>query len=279
MRKFSKILTVLLTLALLCGTILSVVAQAEETESRESLNITGVSHNKYTDFESTMSNGTHYVTLVGQNDTNVKKEYVTVDGNTYGRYSSKGHNNVTGSAEVYLTLSDYSLANQRTGIANIGAHDYTVIDFEIGTDKYVFSFKVPVSIKTTVSVSDKSVADSVTETTATEVLYKTVATVEEYEAFVADPSLLQQYVKETLTSTTTTKDKPSAGVNTITTVEKTYGAVASVNNDLGLAFIHGMAVNVHGRAADVLSNPGNTTNRKEIYSGFMFYTVKDSNGV
>ena len=279
MRKFSKILTVLLTLALLCGTILSVVAQAEETESRESLNITGVSHNKYTDFESTMSNGTHYVTLVGQNDTNVKKEYVTVDGNTYGRYSSKGHNNVTGSAEVYLTLSDYSLANQRAGIANIGAHDYTVIDFEIGTDKYVFSFKVPVSIKTTVSVSDKSVADSVTETTATEVLYKTVATVEEYEAFVADPSLLQQYVKETLTSTTTTKDKPSAGVNTITTVEKTYGAVASVNNDLGLAFIHGMAVNVHGRAADVLSNPGNTTNRKEIYSGFMFYTVKDSNGV
>ena len=53
MRKFSKILTVLLTLALLCGTVLSVVSYAEEEPaSREALNVSGASNNRYTDFES-----------------------------------------------------------------------------------------------------------------------------------------------------------------------------------------------------------------------------------
>ena len=96
MRKISKILTVLLTLALLCGVILSVVASAAEGESREALNVTKSTKNLYTDFESTDGNGNHYIRFFAgeSNITNnsFQADYPTVSGNTYARYSSKGNN-------------------------------------------------------------------------------------------------------------------------------------------------------------------------------------------
>ena len=248
MRKFSKILTVLLTLCLLCGVILSVVASAEdETESREALNITQASHNRYDDYESTDSSGNHYVPLSGQNYPNVQVEYLTdANGNTYGRYVAKGHNNLAGNAELYLTFSDFGIGNQRSGISNIGAHEYMVIDFELGSDQYAFSYVATI----TLNVPGADGAEATTET-VTATLYKTVDTKAEYDAFVAAPATLEEFINKALYEVD----------------GKTISNIAiAVNDDLDIAHIDGMSYNLHNRAADKLSNPGNTTNRKEIFS-------------
>ena len=57
MRKFSKILTVLLTLALLCGVIMSVFASA--ADSTWTPKITEDSRNRYDDFDG-LSTGNHW---------------------------------------------------------------------------------------------------------------------------------------------------------------------------------------------------------------------------
>ena len=138
MKKFSKIMTVVLTVVLLCGTMLSVVAQAAPGESREVLNITGASYNKYTDFESTKADGTHYLTpyFVWGNAGSMSSAVVEgSNGNHYARYL--GSVDGTGTKECWIVLSDYGDGNLRAG-TSIGANDYVTIDFEIGTDKYSY---------------------------------------------------------------------------------------------------------------------------------------------
>lgn len=256
MRKFSKILTVLLTLALLCGVIMSVFASAAEGESREALNITQANHNRYTDFESKNSSDKHYVELQGQNWTNVQVEYPTdANGNTYGRYVAQGHSNASGNAELYIMFSDHGLGNHRSGISNIGAHDYMVVDFELGSDQYAFSYVATI----TLNVPGVDGAEATTET-VTATLYKTVDTKAEYDAFVTTPSALAEFVNKAIYE-----------VN-----GKTISNIAiAVNDDLDIAHIDGMSYNLHGRGADKLSTDQNKEYRKEIYSGTLVYTVKD----
>ena len=154
MRKSSKILTVLLTLILLVGVVLSVVASAE-SESRETLNITKSSKNLYTDFESKQTNGNHYIRFfVGEYSSSTSNsfqvEYPTVSGNTYARYSSKGNNTLASAtvAAVALIMPDYKnasyLVGNETGSNNMGAYDYAVLDFEMASDKYTFTFTADV---------------------------------------------------------------------------------------------------------------------------------------
>ena len=137
MRKFSKLLTVLLTLALLCGVILSVFASAAEGESQ--LKITNATYNMYTDFETKNTSGPTPTVVWG--DPWATVQYISIDhvegsDNSYARYMRTEYNS-SAKLELWIRLTDFGLGNLRAG-TSIGANDYVTIDFEIGTDKYSY---------------------------------------------------------------------------------------------------------------------------------------------
>lgn len=137
MKKFSKIFLVLLTLSLIFGTMLSVVASAATADCCDMLSVSGASHNKHSDFDSSK----HTVALQpawGTAGNMAPVSYPTVNGNTYGRFTSLGSTSGSGNKENWMVLSAYDWAVQRSGTANVGAHDYVVIDVEVGTDKYAY---------------------------------------------------------------------------------------------------------------------------------------------
>ena len=225
MRKFSKILTVLLTLALLCGVILSVVTSAAEGESREALNVTKSSKNLYTDFESTDNNGNHYIRFfAGESSSSTSNsfqaDYPTVSGNTYARYSSKG-NNTLATAEVTAAaniMPDYKINNSSKIVYNMGAYDYAVLDFEIASDKYTFTFTADVSTSYTQGDGDPTVTNATGVT-----VYKTVETRAEFESYLNGTKQIPQEVVEWTASSVNHKK-----VYTYTNVK--------VNDDLKLAY-------------------------------------------
>jgi hypothetical protein len=222
MRKFSKILTVLLTLALLCGVVMSVFASAAAGESREALSVSGAAHNRYSDFEASYSANKITPGFVWSNPGNMVVEYAEDgDGNTYARYSVvTSYPTAVGTTtkELWMQVAPYDTDNHRNGKSNIGAHDYVVIDFELGTDSYAFSYTVEgVTIQTTVVKGGETTSD-VTKENQTVTLYKTVSSRAEYEAFVSNPDLLKEYTKDSTYKTSST----SNDVTTTTTKVTTY---------------------------------------------------------
>ena len=227
MRKISKILTVLLTLALLCGVILSVVASAAEGESREALNVTKSNNNLYTDFEST-NNGTHYIRFFpgeysSSTSNSFQADYPTVSGNTYARYSSKGNNTLATSETMAVAniMPDYKINSSSRIVYNMGAYDYAVLDFEIASDKYTFTFKADVET----SYTQGDGAPTVTNATGVTV-YKTVDTRAEFESYLNGTKQIPQEVVEWTVSSVNHKK-----VYTYTNV--------TVNDDLKLAYDEG----------------------------------------
>ena len=80
MKKFSKIFLVLLTLSLIFGTMLSVVASAATADCCDMLSVSGASHNLHSDFESSK----HSVVLQpawGTQENMAPVAYPTVNGN------------------------------------------------------------------------------------------------------------------------------------------------------------------------------------------------------
>ena len=143
MKKFSKIFLVLLTLSLIFGTVMSVVASAATEDCCEMLSVSGASHNLHSDFESSNTGSHKIVPAFAWASGQKGNVYVTTktgsDGNTYVNYSAKNKESTSSSTiEGWVPVSDYSYANQRNGQSNIGAHDYVTIDFEIGTDMYSY---------------------------------------------------------------------------------------------------------------------------------------------
>jgi len=144
MKKFSKIFLVLLMLSLVFGTVFTVAASAATEDCCEMLSVSGATHNRHSTFDSDQS-GAHKIVPAfawasGQKGNVHVTFQIDDNGNKYVNYSAKNKNSTsTSTIEGWVPLSDYSaIANHRSGIVNIGAHDYVVIDFEIGTDKYSY---------------------------------------------------------------------------------------------------------------------------------------------
>lgn len=138
MKKFSKILLVLLTLSLVFGAVFSISASA--ADSTHMLSASGAAHNRYSDFESGSNTIVPAFAWASGQKGNV---YVTnktdSNGNTYVNYSAKTKGSTsTANIEGWVPVADYGWAAQRNGTSNFGAHDYVTIDFEIGTDMYSY---------------------------------------------------------------------------------------------------------------------------------------------
>lgn len=143
MKKFSKIFLVLLTLSLVFGAMFSVVSSAAAGESREFLNVSTFSsvngtQNFYNDFETSANSG-DYGIVTGQNNDGAKTVYVTGEnGNHYYRYENNGTKSGSKTAEMYYKLTGWGDNATSYKAGDIGGYDYAVIDFEMGTDKYVY---------------------------------------------------------------------------------------------------------------------------------------------
>lgn len=137
MKKFSKIILVLLTLSLVFGAVFSISASAATTA--EMLNVSGAANNKYSDFDSVNTIVPAFAWASGSKGNVIVTKKVDSNGNTYVNYAAKTKNSTsTSTIEGWVPVADYGWGPQRNGQSNIGAHDYVTIDFEIGTDKYSY---------------------------------------------------------------------------------------------------------------------------------------------
>ena len=127
MKKTAKIFTILLTLCLLCGTVLSVVASATEQSTvtpYESLSVSGSDKNVNWDFNDgeTVGNWTLGSAAVDSS----KRQFGSVGDNKYFILSS---NISTSNAYVALDVG-----------TDISGAQYVTVDYDLATDKYVYVY-------------------------------------------------------------------------------------------------------------------------------------------
>ena len=134
MRRFSKILTVLLTVCLVFGVMMSVFASAEETNQ---LNVTNATYNRNVDFEDgTVGLWENY------RGGYAKLEVVTAaNGNKYYSFTSNTAQAADATNNIQLgwrgSANAYDSATGDNG-STLG-YAYATIDFDIGTDRYVYT--------------------------------------------------------------------------------------------------------------------------------------------
>ena len=180
MRKFSKILTVLLTLCLLCGVFVSIFASAEEATG-PLLNVTGDSP-MYNDFDGNKS--TYGGERSWSNSTNGYPMNMKVFNGHLRLYRDPALavNNTKAPAPTYhisqLSYTKNPLTTANSG--NLTASDYATVDFDFGVDQWAYSYEV---------TNDNGTPDDTTDDTVSTV-WETAGTKEEIpEAYRASAQL------------------------------------------------------------------------------------------
>ena len=181
MRRFSKILTVLLTLCLLCGVFVSVFASAEEATAPV-LNVTGDSP-MYNDFDGNKS--AYGGERSWSNSTNGKPmDMTTVDGHLrlYCNPAWVASANTGNPAPTYhisqLSYSTNPITTATSG--NVTTSDYVTVDFDLGVDQWTYCYE---------QTNDNGTPDDTADDTV-ETVWKTVETLEEIPEAYKDTAQL-----------------------------------------------------------------------------------------
>lgn len=242
MKKLSKIIVALLSLSLIVGVVASTALFGYAEESYDRLNITDDPYNRYNDYSSTKTDttGNFGATLVNDGDQTVGT-VTTYSSGYYKITTNGGKTRYTGSALQSWTLSHNAGIAADNWKSNFFETSYAVLDFELATDRYAFSYTADVQRSYVVTGSGATTSE---ETLTGATLYQMVASVEEFEAYLNDPSSLEGkkvYTnKKGSTYTCTTTDVVSNVVIDADSLTLAYG---NGNGSIGIAgsFIYATA--------------------------------------
>ncbi len=142
MRKFSKLLLILLTVSLLFGMTAVFAFAEEEISERERLNITDHSANVYNALDDASTGGSYggkYEYAWGGLNKDLALNYISGEENSYlaVRNNPSPSGSVT-SGQMLWKVGNYSFGMHSTASAN--TFEYMVVDLEFGTDRYVYTF-------------------------------------------------------------------------------------------------------------------------------------------
>lgn len=145
MKKFSKLTAVILTALLLCGLVVPFAASAAEGGGGNNFNVSGSPDNIYTDFTNPAATSGAGSFNANTNNSSISRVRVLgADGNYYQRHSWSGTNSAKAIEDTWFPGSQ-SVAVAGGVVNDLGKYDYSVWDFDIGTDMYRFSYAVTVN--------------------------------------------------------------------------------------------------------------------------------------
>ncbi len=140
MKKFSKIILILLAVSLLCGLTLVFASAADEVNDRERLNITGNSLNRYTSATEKVNTKANYGAVREQwSKTTASIEFRSTGDNTYIQLGVLEDPSKYVNGYMFWDADMYNGANNSNPFSSNNMADYATVDIDFGTDKYVYS--------------------------------------------------------------------------------------------------------------------------------------------
>jgi len=224
MKKFSKITSVLLMVLLLCGLVLSFASSAATTEDGNNFDVSGEKDNLYTDFTVAAPTSGAGSFNANTNNSSISRVRVSnaVGSNHYQRHSWSGVNSAKAIEDTWFPGSQ-SAAVAGGVVNNVGKYDYSVWDFEVGTDMYSFSY--------TANVTDGSATSQST-------LKMTVASQEEFNEY------LEEFERYKADSNPNIEKYPLMKKLSYTVSGKSVTSIESIDaaQTLELAFLQGTSI-------------------------------------
>ncbi len=143
MKKFSKIILILLAVALLCGIAVTFVSADTPEDERAQLNVTGSDLNVYNSMkDSTLGGNLGYGIKTTYNSPlkNVKHGFATKNNNGYFRYSTETNPTASGTNyQLIWSIGTYSPTGGNGTIFNYNNQmEFLTVDVDFGTDSYAY---------------------------------------------------------------------------------------------------------------------------------------------